>query len=67
MLIRHSQHSSNNRRSRGGPDETTSEFPQRKTTPGPDDVYDPDFSSRTNSPGPDSYDGDGYVGSMFLG
>jgi hypothetical protein len=36
------------------PDSQQSEFPQRKTTPGPDDVYDPDYSPRHS--GNDSYD-----------
>lgn len=66
MFIRQAQqHSQSQRaRSKGGPDEVASEFPQRQTSPGPDDVYDPDAGSRFD---PDGGGGDDYVGSMFLG
>lgn len=30
------------------PDEVSPEFPQRRTTPGPDDVYDPDRGGRSD-------------------
>ena len=74
MFVRHSQQSMPSNRSRqsgGGPDEVSPEFPQRQTTPGPDDVYDSGGCGRGQSSGPYYYDsnggGDSYVGSTFLG
>lgn len=71
MLVRQTQQSmpsTRGRQSGGGPDEVSPEFPQRRTTPGPDDVND---SGGCGSSGPYYYDSnggsDGYVGSTFLG
>lgn len=67
------QHQAYTRASRASksPDEVSPEFPQRGTTPGPDDVYDPDFSGRNSRSDSDSaryWDvGSSYGGSSYDG
>lgn len=41
----HTSYTRSNRRS-NSPDEVSPEFPQRRTTPGPDDAHDPDRCGR---------------------
>ncbi|MFN8608269.1 MAG: hypothetical protein U0931_12105 [Vulcanimicrobiota bacterium] len=50
----HTSYTRSNRRS-NSPDEVSPEFPQRRTTPGPDDVYDPDRCGRGSEGGSARY------------
>ena len=77
MLIRQAAQRSmpaSQSRSNGGPDEVSPEFPERQTTPGPDDVYDSGTCGRGQSSGGGAYyydsgcgGGDSYSGSVFMG
>ena len=49
------------------PDEVSDEFSQRRTTPGPDDVYDPDRCGRGSDQGSAHYyDSDSSGGSSWV-
>lgn len=56
MRIAAQNHSYTRSNSRSkSPDEVSPEFPQRRTTPGPDDVYDPDHCGRGSESGSARY------------